>query len=241
MRSAETQLAGVRAVVFDLDGTLIDSKEDLVLAVNAARARLHLPPLAEEEISSYVGRGSQALIQRALGDGFSEQQVVEAYAYFLDYYRAHMLEHTLPYAGVREGLEALARWPLAVLTNKPVRFSRAILDGLELARYFRFVYGGNSFASKKPDPLGLNTLLGQLGATPREAIVVGDSDVDVLTARNAGAWAGGVTYGFDPACLARTPPDIWLDSLTELPAYIDETIVETVSEVPVASQQQAKE
>ena len=218
--------AGVQALIFDLDGTLIDSRQDLVLSVNAARGYLDLPPLEESEIASYVGRGAQALIQRAVGEGIGEQQVAEAFAYFLDYYRGHMLDHTVAYPGVRQALDLLARWPMAVLTNKPVRFSRAILEGLGLARHFRYVYGGNSFERKKPDPMGLQVLLRDFGVAALEAMLVGDSEVDVQTARNGGAWAAGVTYGLDPASLDRTPPDLLLDSLMELPTCLDENIRE---------------
>ena len=141
-------------------------------------------------------------------------------AYFLSYYRAHMLDNTVTYPGVREALASLARYPMAVLTNKPVRFSKAILEGLNLSSYFKYVYGGNSFETKKPDPEGMNILLRDLGIVAREAMVVGDSDVDVRTARNAGAWACGVTYGFGLASLRAHPPDLMLDNLAELPAHL---------------------
>ena len=110
---------------------------------------------------------------------------------------------------------------MAILTNKPVRISRAILEGLGLAPYFRYIYGGNSFERKKPDPMGTEVLLRDFGMAPREAMIVGDSEVDVQTARNANTWACGVTYGLGSARLADFPPDILVDSLTELPAYLD--------------------
>lgn len=110
---------------------------------------------------------------------------------------------------------------MAVLTNKPVVFSKAILEGLGLARYFRFVYGGNSFASKKPDPEGVETLLRDFASSPREAMMIGDSDVDVRTARNAGIWACGVSYGLGMQGMRAHPPDLMLDSLMELPGYLN--------------------
>jgi phosphoglycolate phosphatase len=131
-----------------------------------------------------------------------------------------MLDHTVPYPGGREGLELLANHPLAILTNKPVRFSQAILDGLGLSRFFRFVYGGNSFEKKKPDPMGVESLLRDLSAAPREAMMIGDSDVDVRTARNSGIWACGVTYGLGSEGLRANPPDLLLDSLADLPAHL---------------------
>ena len=217
------RFAGVRVLIFDLDGTLIDSKLDLALSVNAALVHVGREPVAHERIYGYVGNGAPTLLRRALGEGMSDADVERALAYFLDYYRAHMLDNTVAYPGVREGLEQLAGRQMAVLTNKPVRFSKAILEGLNLARYFSYVYGGNSFERKKPDPMGAQVLLRDLDAAPKEAMLVGDSEVDIQTARNAGTWACGVTYGLGSARLAEYPPDLLVSSLTELPQYLDGT------------------
>jgi phosphoglycolate phosphatase len=214
------QFAGLRVVVFDLDGTLIDSKIDLAQAVNATLRHMDHAPLADETIFGYVGNGASTLVRRALGEGATDEEAEKGLSYFLSYYRAHMLDHTVAYPGVREALEELKERGLAVLTNKPVRFSQAILEGLGLARYFRYVYGGNSFATKKPDPQGVNVLLRDFAAAPREAMIVGDSDVDVRTARNAGTWACGVSYGFGTDGLRAHPPDLMLDNLAELPAHL---------------------
>ena len=221
------RLAGIRALIFDLDGTLIDSKLDLALAVNAARAHMNLPPLEHEEIFGYVGQGAPMLIRQSLGSLGTDENVERALRYFLDYYRAHMLDNTLTYPGVREALEELDRraqgngpLQMAVLTNKPVRFSKLILDGLEMSRYFQFVYGGNSFERKKPDPIGVEVLLRDFGRTPQEALMVGDSEIDIQTARNAGIWACGVTYGLGSHRLAEYPPDLLLDNLAELPSHL---------------------
>ena len=215
------KFAGVRALIFDLDGTLIDSKLDLALAVDATLKHMGRTSLPHKTIAGYVGRGASALIRSVLGeDVASEDEVERGLAYFLSYYRAHMLDNTVTYPGVREGLASLAKYPMAVLTNKPVRFSKAILEGLNLLPFFRYVYGGNSFETKKPDPEGVNILLRDLEVGAQEAMVVGDSDVDVRTARNAGAWACGVTYGLGLASLRAHPPDLMLDNLTELPAHL---------------------
>jgi phosphoglycolate phosphatase len=214
------KFAGVRALIFDLDGTLIDSKLDLALAVDATLKHMGRPTLSHETIAGYVGRGASALIRSVLGEDATSEQVERGLAYFLSYYRSHMLDNTVTYTGVREGLVSLAKYPMAVLTNKPVRFSKAILEGLSLLPFFRYVYGGNSFETKKPDPEGMNILLRDLGIAASEAMVVGDSDVDVRTARNAGAWACGVTYGFGLASLRDNPPDLMLDNLAELPAHL---------------------
>jgi len=215
------KISGVRALIFDLDGTLIDSKLDLALSVNAALAEMGRPPLPHEQIFGYVGEGAPMLLQRAMGEGASGDECRRALEFFLAYYRAHMLDNTVTYPGVREGLEQLAGLSMAVLTNKPVRISRAILEGLGLAPYFRYIYGGNSFERKKPDPMGTEVLLRDFGMAPREAMIVGDSEIDVQTARNANTWACGVTYGLGSARLADFPPDILVDSITELPAYLD--------------------
>lgn len=220
MSSENGQFAGVRALIFDLDGTLIDSKLDLALAVNATLEHMRREPLLHETIYSYVGNGASTLVERALGGGATNAEAEEGLAYFLSYYRAHMLDNTVTYPGVREGLELLSEHPMAVLTNKPVRFSERILEGLGISRYFRYVYGGNSFQTKKPDPEGVNVLLRDLAIAPREAMVVGDSEVDVRAARNAGTWACGVSYGLDIEGLRAHPPDLMLDSLVELPPIL---------------------
>jgi phosphoglycolate phosphatase len=211
---------GVRAIIFDLDGTLIDSQLDLVLSVNAMLEHMGREPHVHEKICTFIGNGAPMLVQRALGENATEADIEKGLAYFLQYYRAHMLDNTDVYPGVREALAQLHKFPMAVLTNKPVRFSRAIIEGLNLSRYFRNVYGGNSFETKKPDPQGAQILLHELQAAPHEAMMVGDSDVDIKTARNAGMHACGVTYGFGSESLRAHPPDIMLDSLSDLPAHL---------------------
>jgi phosphoglycolate phosphatase len=214
------RFSGVRAVVFDLDGTLIDSQLDLVLSVNAMLEHMGREPHVHEKICSFIGNGAPTLVRRALGDGATDSDVEKGLAYFLSYYRAHMLDNTDVYPGVREALAQLEKYPMAVLTNKPVHFSRAIIDGLNLSRHFRFVYGGNSFETKKPDPQGAQILLRELQAPPADSMMVGDSDVDIKTARNAGMFACGVTYGFGTESLGAHPPDLILDNLSDLPAHL---------------------
>ncbi len=220
----------IKLLIFDLDGTLIDSKEDLVASSNHTRAAMQLPPLDASIVSSYVGDGARTLIQRLLENSNDEAQIDHALQIFLGYYRAHMLDHTVLYPGAREAIERLAhakngsRRTLTVLTNKPVRFSRMILEGLGLAKPFRFIYGGNSFKTKKPDPLGARTIIEEVGCSPAETLMVGDSPVDVLTARNAGLSACGVTYGLGSDHLKEIPPDIMLDDLRELVNLLDGNI-----------------
>jgi phosphoglycolate phosphatase len=213
--------ADVRVLIFDLDGTLIDSGVDLALSVNATLKEMGRAPLAHDQIFGYVGQGAPRLIERALGAGVSPQECEQGLAFFLSYYRQHMLDNTVTYPGVREGLAAFEGMPMAVLTNKPVRFSRQILEGLGLASYFRYIYGGNSFETKKPNPAGMGVLLRDFGAAPKQAMLVGDSEVDVQTARNAGTWCCCVSYGLGNAQLANCPPDLLVDSLPELAAHLD--------------------
>jgi phosphoglycolate phosphatase len=217
----EERFFRVRALVFDLDGTLIDSKLDLALSIDATLKHMGRASLPHETIYGYVGNGAAVLVRRALGDSVTDSEAEEGHRYFLAYYREHMLDNTVTYPGVREALNLLEKHPMAVLTNKPVRFSERILEGLGIARYFRYVYGGNSFETKKPDPEGMNTILRDLAITPREAMIVGDSDVDVRTARNAGTWACGVSYGLGLEGLRAHPPDLMLDNLAELPAHLN--------------------
>jgi phosphoglycolate phosphatase len=213
----QANLSGVRALIFDLDGTLIDSKADLVQSVNAALRNSGRDEISGEAVTSFVGSGADTLIRRAMGKSTADAEVKDTLEFFLGYYREHMLDNTVLYPGVLEALERLAGRPMAVLTNKPVRFSRAILEGLGVDRYFCFVYGGNSFKTKKPDPMGALAVARDFGLAPREVMIVGDSDVDVLTARNAGMWACGVTYGLGLAGMRDRPPDLLIDSLTKLP------------------------
>jgi len=206
----------VRAFVFDLDGTLIDSKMDLVHSVNAMLRKTRRAKLPAELIASYVGHGAGQLIASALGPAASEEQRKEALAVFLAHYQDHKLDLTRPYPGVAEGLHGLQGHRLAVLTNKPAMMSVEILEGLKLERFFRVIYGGDSFATKKPDPSGALVILKELGVPPSESAMVGDSDVDFQTARNAGMLAVGVSYGFGQQDREKQPADVYVDSLTEL-------------------------
>ena len=208
--------SSVRALIFDLDGTLIDSKRDLIHSVNAMLLEMGREELHEDTISGYIGHGAPQLMGRALGESATEQERERALKFFLGSYENHKMDTTCAYPGVPEALEQLVAFPMAILTNKPVRISRRILEALGLAKYFRAVYGGNSFEAKKPDPCGAHTILREFGAAPQEAILIGDSEVDVQTARNAGTLAAAVNYGFGTHDRAACPADIYLDRLTDL-------------------------
>lgn len=234
-------------VVFDLDGTLIDSSLDLCLAVNAAMEHVGAPTLPHELITGYVGDGAAMLVRRALGDpgdvdssavarGAAQARFEAAFEHFLRFYREHKLDNTRLYAGVEQALGAVrAQHPdllMAVLTNKPVRPSVEICEALGVAPYFFANYGGDSFPTKKPDPTGLLTLMhearsvyakrGQssIEAIPAGVLMVGDSEADVLTARRAGAISLGCRYGLSPHSLELAKPDLSCNKPAEWPQVI---------------------
>ena len=218
----------IKLLIFDLDGTLIDSRLDLVHSVNATLRHMKRPELPDHVIASYVGDGAPALIQRALGEEAANEQLVRSgLEYFLAYYREHKLDHTTVYEGVKEALVAIRNSSngiprqMAVLSNKPVRPSQAIVEALGLSGFFMRVYGGNSFASKKPDPEGAKAIMQEAGSLPGETLIVGDSAVDVVTGRTAGLWTCAVTYGFAPHTLAAVSPDALVDTPSELAEILE--------------------
>ena len=205
----------LRLLVFDLDGTLIDSGADLCASVNAMLQHFDRAPLPDTVISTYIGDGAARLVSRSLGEPTDAGFLDSALAYFLDYYREHKLDQTYVYPGVFAALDSLRFEPggaarsMAVLTNKPIGASQAICDALGLSPYFFRIYGGNSFATKKPDPEGLLALLKEAGVSAQETLMIGDSDVDILTARNAGVWSMGCSYGLAPHTLVTVPRTAW--------------------------------
>jgi phosphoglycolate phosphatase len=226
----------LKLLVFDLDGTLIDSAQDLCNSVNATLGHFGREPLPDPQIAGFVGNGAPMLMRRSLacGTGGQPDQVDEdlfaqAYAFFLAHYREHKLDFTYAYEGVLEALKALrdlhdfpggSPRTMAVLTNKPVRPARGICEGLGLADYFLHIYGGDSFPVKKPDPFGLNALMQETGARPEETVMIGDSKVDVQTARNAKVWSLGCDFGFGTQTLMENPPDILVDTAADWAAAL---------------------
>ncbi|MGI4854393.1 MAG: HAD family hydrolase [Janthinobacterium lividum] len=214
-------------LVFDLDGTLIDSQGDLANAVNAALMELRRPTLENRQIADFIGDGAAMLLHRALEatGGSDKELAAQALDVFLTYYRAHKLDNTYVYPGVLKELQLIREWsptlPMAVLTNKPVGPSRDICDGLGLSPFFFANYGSDSFATKKPDPLGLQTLMAQasglLGRTvsATRTVMVGDSHVDVETAHAAGTLSLGCSYGLSPESLLQAGPYRMVSSPTD--------------------------
>jgi phosphoglycolate phosphatase len=188
--------AGAQLVVFDLDGTLVDSLRDLAESANALLAACGAEPLPAEEIGRMVGDGAAALVSRAFAAA-GRDQPRDALPRFLAIYNSRLLRLTSAYPGIPETLDRLAaNFPLAVLTNKPLDPTRQILDGLGLARYFIAVIGGDGPFPRKPDPSGMFALCRMAAVAVQNAVLVGDSAVDWKTARAAGARCCLASYGF---------------------------------------------
>lgn len=211
-----------RLIVFDLDGTLVDSTQDLATAVNGTLERLRpgTPPLALDVVRSYIGEGAGRLVSQSLARAELQVTLETALEVFLEIYAGCLLESTRPYPGVQAALQALSSSTLAVLTNKPGGFSRTILQGLGLLESFAAVVGGDEMPAKKPDPGALLLLMERFQVTAGETLFVGDSAVDVATARAAGVRMVGVSYGLDPRGLTAAGPDLLLDDLGRLFSYL---------------------
>jgi phosphoglycolate phosphatase len=212
----------VELVVFDLDGTLVDSAGDLAAAVNATLHHFSpaTPPIPLAKVRAFVGDGAAMLVARTLAAAHVDVSKELALPIFLDNYRARLLDTTVLYPGVLESLDALRDRKLAVLTNKPGDMSRRILEGLGVAGRFARIWGAGDVPAKKPDPAGLRILLAEVGFPPAAAVLVGDSAIDVRTGRAAGVRTVGVTYGFDPNSFEAAPPDEMISDPRELAARL---------------------
>ena len=220
------------AVVFDLDGTLVDSRPDIATAVNRIRVELALPPLDLASVGLMMGEGSRTLVRRALADapGAPADEAAEferLHGRFLEHYAAVCTVATRPYDGVDRLLSDCARrWPLALLTNKPLAMTRALVEHLGWAARFRAIVGGDSLPYRKPDGRTLLTVAAGLGVAPAAVVLVGDTRTDAETANAAGAAFVWVEWGYAAAedrrelasgRSARTPGAlaIWLEALPQ--------------------------
>lgn len=209
-------------IIFDLDGTLVDSRADLAAAVNHVLRGFAVPELPIDVVTGYVGEGARLLVQRALGAAH-RALFDEGFRQFLAYYGAHLLDQTHPYAGVPEMLAALAArgTTLSVLSNKPEAMSRAILDGLGLSSHFVAVLGGDSLPARKPDPAGVKYLCALTGVPADRVLIVGDSLVDLRTAEAAGVVFCGVAWGFASEALRAAMSERLIEHPRELLAVVD--------------------
>ncbi|MBW6508388.1 MAG: HAD-IA family hydrolase [Desulfuromonadales bacterium] len=180
-------------MLFDLDGTLINSLPDLLTALNLLRHELELEPLSAAQVTQMVGDGATLLVKRALGADLYEHRHLQR---FLEFYGEHLLDHTRCYPGIEELLMRHDPRHMALITNKPILYTRKILEGLNLSRFFSAVIGGDSFPHKKPHPYPLQQALDQLGGPPQQALMIGDHHTDLLAAQNAGIATCFCAYGF---------------------------------------------
>jgi phosphoglycolate phosphatase len=210
-------------LVFDLDGTLVDSSDDLANAVNALLVELGRPPLPKRTVIDMVGEGAHVLVRRALTAAALDPDTPAALERFLAHYDPHLLDHTRPYPGIVDVLDTLAeRVAMAVLTNKPARATHLMLDGLGLQKYFRAIIGGDTSLGRKPAPAGLLHLAGEAGVQPASVLMVGDSAVDLATARNAGTRICLARYGFGYRFTAADfrGDELFIDSPADLVSLI---------------------
>lgn len=213
----------IRLIVFDLEGTLVDSSRDLAAAVNATIRRVApaVSPLPVEEVRTFIGQGARSLVARSLQRAGIADSPDDVLPLFLEEYEGVLLATTRLYPGVSDSLDRLEGRVLAVLTNKRGDMTRAILEGLGVARHFTWIYGGGDVSAPKPAPAGLLQLAEQAAVHPAETLIVGDTAIDVQTGRAAGTLTGGVTHGFDPQGLRSEKPDLIADDFPTLVDRID--------------------
>ncbi|MBI2841211.1 MAG: HAD-IA family hydrolase [Acidobacteria bacterium] len=213
-------------IVFDLDGTLVDSLEDLTISLNHALGVHGFPLLTSETVRQLVGDGAKNLVLRGVPEAFRPNGVADGtvgsvYGTFTRHYGDHLLDHTRAYPGVDETLAALEGCcRMCVLSNKGEAMSVRILEGLGIARYFGGVYGGDSFATRKPDPGGFLEIMTRTGVRPGSTLVVGDSANDILGGRAAGAMTCGVLYGLKPEEVRAAVPDISIITFPQLLEFV---------------------
>ncbi len=206
-----------RHVVLDLDGTLVDTKDDLAAAVNVTLAALGLPQQDTQTLLGFVGNGARVLLERALGDAH-RTRIEEGLDVFMPWYRAHLLDHASVYPGLRGVLEELAGEGalFSVLTNKPADMSAVILAGLDLETLCPRLIGGDTLPVRKPDPSGLRQLIAAAGVAGSATLMVGDSAIDVATGRNAEVATCAVLWGFNGAAVRGAGADVEIAEPVEL-------------------------
>lgn len=213
------------AILFDLDGTLIDSSRDLIQSLNLTLRQLNFPSINYATGVPFIGDGIQMLVKRALAYAQSGKPETEVDGRLLEraerlyhrMYRKHMLDTTLPYPFVAETLARLDEIPLAVISNKAFVYTQAILKHFGMEKYFALILGGDSLPEKKPDPQPLLHAAGQFRIEPQHCLMVGDSEKDIIAAKNAGMPVCAVTYGLSSkASLVSQHPDYRIDNIADL-------------------------
>lgn len=208
----------IKLIIFDLDGTLIDSLKDITSAVNHATRPYGIPEKSVPETGELLGTGISILIDRVLADRRDElkDDVMKG---FMDYYSKHLIEYTTVYPGVKDVLENLVDYKRAVVTNKREQFAKTMLNELGIGSYFDLVLGSDSVAEKKPSPVPLLHLLDLYNLSASEAVMVGDSEIDIAAGKGAGVRTVGVTYGYrDREALGGA--DFIIDDIRGLPRVI---------------------
>jgi phosphoglycolate phosphatase len=206
----------INLIVFDLDGTLVDSLPDLAVAANAALRRLGLPEHPLESHQKMIGGGEKTYVRRFLG---SDHQHLfdQALNLYLEHYSQHLGDKTRQYPGVQETLTRLSSLKMAVLSNKREELSLQVLQIMGLASFFEAVRGGDSYGVLKPSPEGLSTLIKELGGEPARTLMVGDKPEDVLAGRGAGVYTAAATYGYgDLEAIAAAEPETLLSKFSHL-------------------------
>ena len=222
MSGAAFELSGV---VFDLDGTLVDSRRDIAEAANYALVRAGHAALPHAELESFVGDGAALLMARAARMEVKDERVAQMVATFLDYYAEHPIDHTALMPGAELALSALSQYRFGICTNKPRRTTLAVLEGLALTARFAGIVAGDDLPERKPDPAMVHEVARRIGVPVTEVVMVGDGPQDVLAGRAAGALTVGVRGGIQAfERLAGARPDAMIETLAELPDVIRELI-----------------
>lgn len=211
----------IQLFIFDLDGTLIDSEADIATSVNAARRHLGFEPLPSDTITSFVGRGVNTLMSKALGTE-NPELLKKSVDFFWDHYRDHCVDETRLYPHAQTILDHFRNKKIAIVTNKPKEFTDKILKVLDISSYFSIVLSGDSLAKKKPDPYPLLHAMEKTSVGPDACLMVGDSNVDIQAGKNAGVLTCGVTYGFGGTSeMKAAQPHYLVQSLEELRDHFD--------------------
>lgn len=234
-----TRWENIKAIAFDLDGTLIDSAPDLAAATQATLSELDLPICTEEQVRGWIGNGAQVLMSRALtyalGRKVEQSELVNAMPKFMHHYQENLQQHSQLYPYVKTILAQLTAlgFPLAIVTNKPHRFTMPLLKAFDISHHFSYVLSGDSLVRMKPDPLPLTHLLSHWQLASDELLMVGDSKNDILAAKSAGISSIGLTYGYNYGeDIGLSGPDAVCEQFNEILTLVKNSLKATEQENP---------